>query len=276
MKLKEALSDVLPKELIGQLVRGFDVVGDVAIIIIPEQFQQYEKIIGDAILQNMSNVRIVAKRDGVYSGEYRLLPLKRIAGEGSFETIHKEYGLRYAVDPSLVYFSVRSGTERARVANLIQDDEEVLVLFSGIGPLPLMISKHSGARRIIGVEKNSNAIIFARKSLKLNKRIKNVSFLEGDVAEIVPGLKSTFSRVAMVLPQSGEEFLPCALPLIRNGGWLHFYDFQEEGEFAKSLRVVESAVKLLGGRVEESSVHKCGHIGPSRYRISVDSKIVWQ
>ena len=90
MKLKGALQDLFSEHELNLLVRGFDVVGDMAITIIPPELEHREAAIGEAILSANKNIRVVAKRDGVYSGEYRTIPLTIIAGENRKETLHKE------------------------------------------------------------------------------------------------------------------------------------------------------------------------------------------
>ena len=57
MKLKQALKDKLPEDELGLLVRGYDVVGDIAITIIPPELSLYEKLIGDTILAINKNVK---------------------------------------------------------------------------------------------------------------------------------------------------------------------------------------------------------------------------
>ncbi len=99
IKLKEVLQGVLAEKDVSQLVRGYDVIGDVAVIVIPEQLQSFEKEIAETILRVVKKVRVVAKRDGKCCGEFRITPLLPLAGEGEMETMHKEFGLFLHVAP---------------------------------------------------------------------------------------------------------------------------------------------------------------------------------
>lgn len=273
MKLKEILKGKAPECKLAKLVGSFDVFGDIAVIIIPDDLLVYEVDIGECILDSMANVRLVARRDGNYSGEYRTIGLRKIVGEGDFKTVHREFGINLSLDLREVYYSVRSGSERKRVAGCVEKGENILVMFSGIGPLPFMISKYSGAKKIIGVEKNPLSFSYAQKNLLLNKRLRNIEFKLGDVRNVVPELKDKFDRIAMVLPSAARDFLDVALPKLKNGGWLHYYDFQMKGEFEKS---VDDLQKVLNDRfsiLEKYSIHKCGHVAPGKYRICVDAKI---
>jgi len=273
MKLKETLKDVLSGRELGLLVRAYDVVGDIAITIIPPELEAKEGIIGAAILAQQKNIRVVAKRNGIYSGEFRTIPLKIIAGEDRKETEHKEHGVRLRLNPEKVYFSVRSGTERKRLATLVQPDEDVLVMFSGVGALPLVIAKISAAGTIVGIEKNLVAHEYAVRNLALNRKIRNVTFLAGDVRDVMPTLDRKFDRVAMPLPQSGALFLDIALAALKRGGSLHFYDFQPAEFFDDAVGKVQQACEKNNRRLRNAQTVVCGHSSPRMYRVCVDGEI---
>ncbi|MDR3631113.1 MAG: hypothetical protein P4L42_12340 [Desulfocapsaceae bacterium] len=271
MKLKEALREVLTPEERGLLVGSFDVVGSVAIIIVPVLLEAKENLIAAAILRLHRNIRTVAKRVGNYEGEFRTLSLKVIGGEGLGETVHRENGVRFLLNPEKVYFSVRSSHERQRIAALIGPGEEILVMFSGIGAFPLILAAGSRAGEIVGIEKNPDAHRYALKSLAANRRIKNVVLLAGDVRDVLPRLQRTFDRVLMPLPGSAGRYLDLALTVCRRGGWLHFYDFQPPDTFPESV----AAIKVGCGNRPVTDTHTavCGHCSPRRYRICVDARI---
>jgi tRNA (guanine37-N1)-methyltransferase len=273
MKLKKLLADSLsPKEL-QYLVGGYDVVGDIAIVIVPEPLTSREQIIAEAILASNKKIKVVAKRAGNYGGEFRTMPLQILAGENRKETEVKEYGVRLLVNPEAVYYSVRSGSERRRIASLVTPGESVLVLFSGIAPFPLIISRYSQAGSIVGIEKNPRAYDYAVLNLRRNKKQQNIQLFPGDVREVVPVLKDTYDRVIMPLPTRGEEFLPYALSVLKTGGYLHFYDMQRQELFDHSVEKIVNASAALDRRVLSSTLTKCGHCAPDIYRICVDTRI---
>lgn len=273
VNLKVYLQDILPREELDQLVRSFDVIGDMAVIIIPPELSHRKGVIGEAILANVKQVKVVARRDGLYSGEFRTIPLEVIAGENRKETVHREYGVNLLVNPETVYFSVRSSTERKRIADLVATDEEVLVLFSGIAPYPLVIAKNSRAHAIVGIEKNPEAHRFGLANLAANRKLKNIRLYCGDAAEILPGLGRTFDRIAMPLPKGGAPFLPIVFPALRRGGVLHYYDMRTESEFDDSVAVVRKAAEEAGRYLRNATVVKCGHCAPRTFRICVDCLI---
>lgn len=275
-KLKSLLSSKLTKQELALVVGSYDIVGDIAIIIIPEGLLHHKKIIGEAILGNNKNIKVVARRAGNYGGEFRTIDLEVIAGETRKETLLTEFGVRLAVNLETTYFSVRSGSERRRVASLVQPGEKVLVMFSGVGPYPLIIAKHSAAASVVGIEKNSLAHQYALKNLSLNKKIINVRFLQGDVAEIAASMDERFDRIVMPLPMGGNRFLGDAIELLtkETGGVIHYYEMAGEGDFdAASLRVKEACAEV-GRELGDIVVTRCGHCGPRSYRICVDGQIL--
>ncbi len=273
MKLKDVLEPVLSREEMGLLVGSFDIVGDIAIIIIPPELTAKERLIAEAIFKIHKNVKTVAKRAGIYEGEYRTIPLEVIGGEPLREVEHRENGVRFFLDPGNVYYSVRSGNERKRISRLVAQGEAILVMFSGIGAYPLVISANSEAGNIVGIEKNPAAHHFAEKSLRANRRIKNVTLYEGDVAQIVPLLSRPFDRVLMPLPSTAEDFLYCALAAVKPGGRLHFYDFQAKGDFTLAVDKLQKACGENNRALLRSEVVVCGHVSPGTYRICVDAVI---
>jgi tRNA (guanine37-N1)-methyltransferase len=273
MNLKQTLRARFPDLNPARLPGGFDQVGDIAVVGIAPEMEPLEAEIGTIILALHSTVRVVAKRNGQYGGDYRTLPLQVIAGVDRLTTVHRENGIVLQLDLAQVYFSVRSAHERARIAALVKPGERVAVLCSGIGPFPLIIGRHSKAQEVIGIEYNPVAHDYALRNLKANRTISSVRFLEGDVARILPALGRAFDRILLVLPHGGEVLLPCALDALRPGGTLHFYDMQAKGCGSATLIKIAAACKDKGRRPHPLQVVVCGHCGPTVHRVCLDAVI---
>jgi tRNA (guanine37-N1)-methyltransferase len=272
-RLKDLLAGVLDGNALRQLVGSYDVVGDIAVILVPPSLVIHEQRIAEAILAANRRVKVVARRAGNYGGEYRTIPLKIVAGERRLETEVREFGVRLRLHPAQVYYSVRSGNERRRIASLVRPGERILVLFSGIAPYPLILSRYSPAAAIVGIEKNPLAHRYAEENLRLNRGTGNIDLYCGDVHEVLPALGEDFHRLLMPLPTQAEEFLPEAMAVLRPGGVLHFYALCRQGEFARSLETVAAAASAAGRQVIEAMVIRCGHCGPRTYRICIDARI---
>lgn len=274
LTIKEKLRHVFSDEEVDALVRGYDFLGDVAIITLPVGLLHRQQEIAEAILDGNRRIRIVARRKSCHSGEFRTVQLEKIGGTGGFTTVHKEYGIKLHVDPENAYFSPRGAAERYRLAQLVAPGEHVLVMFSGAAPLALMIAHYGNAGAITCVEKNSAAHRLAVMNVEANRKSESIMCIQGDVEDIVPGLSTKFDRVAMPLPLDGERYLDLALRALRRGGVLHYYDFQNKGDFGEGCRAVEQACFEAQRQLMNARIFQCGHVGPRRYRICVDATIL--
>jgi tRNA (guanine37-N1)-methyltransferase len=91
----------IPEEFREDLPTSFDMIGDVAVIKLPDQLIPYKGRIGEALMIVNRSIRTVMMDSGV-KGDLRIRDLEQIAGEGSSETMHKEFGVRMMTDPAKV------------------------------------------------------------------------------------------------------------------------------------------------------------------------------
>lgn len=273
--LKEALAGKMPEEAIELVPRAFDTVGAIAVIEIPKGLEKYEKTIGRALLSVAPNIVTVVKKVGGHTGTFRRQKMKILAGKRSKTTMHTENGIRLMVHVQDTYFSPRTSTERLRVAGLVKPGENVLVMFSGIGPFPLTIAKNGKSRRIIGIEINPAAHKLAVESLGLNKKISSgVELKCGDVRDVLSGSSENFDRIIMPLPKGASGFLDLALLHSHPGTVLHVYDFSKEEEIdlvgPKLVRICSD----IGRKVRALQTVKCGQSGMREYRVCADLEVL--
>ncbi|MBW3011557.1 hypothetical protein KY311_00055, partial [Candidatus Woesearchaeota archaeon] len=188
-KITEKESGILPS--------SYDIIGDIAIVEIRKGDEKNEKKVAEALLKLHKNIKVVARKAGEHAGEFRTRKLKILAGENRKETIYRESGASIKLDVEKVYFSERLGTERLRIAKQIKKGENVLVMFSGCAPYPLVFSRNSKANLIFGIEKNPAAHKYALENVKIN-HADNVRLFCGDVNELMPlkraGVKSRWDE----------------------------------------------------------------------------------
>ncbi len=271
--MKDVLSDKLTEEEMKILRTSFDIVGSIAILEIPDELLDKEKLVAETLLKIQKNVKTVVKKAGIHSTEFRLQPMQYLTGVDTKETIHTEHGVRIKLDVEQVYFSSRLSTERERVAKQVKTGESVLVMFSGCAPYPCVIAKKSKAKDIIGVELNPVGHKYGLENIKLNK-LKNVELFQGDVRDVVPALKRKFDRIAMPLPKSAEDFLDIALSASKSGTIIHFYAFEAEEDFKKVHDKILAACKRNKLQCEILSTVKCGQHAPRVFRVCVDFKVL--
>jgi tRNA (guanine37-N1)-methyltransferase len=169
--LKDALKGKLTEEEFNHLKTSFDSVGDIAILEIDDEIKSKEKLIAETLLKLQKNIKVVCKKEGIHEGQFRTQKLKVLAGENRKETICKENGIQLKLDVENVYFSPRLSTERARIASLVKPKEEILCMFSGCGPYPVVILKNQQDVKITSIELNPTGVKYQRENIILNKSI---------------------------------------------------------------------------------------------------------
>jgi tRNA (guanine37-N1)-methyltransferase len=268
VSLKEMLKEKLSEEELKVLRRSFEIIGNVAILEIPDEIIEKKDLIVDAILIKHKSVKTILRKVGEVGGIYRVASYEKIYGKET-ETIAKEHGCRFLVDPTKAYFSSRLSTERERVARLVKEGERVLVMFGGVGPFAIVIAKLSKPREVIGVELNSTAVEYFRKNVKLNK-LENVIVIEGDVSEVVPRLEGEFDRILMPAPYSAESFVHLLRGKVKKGGFVHYYTFESENYEEQLTKKVEEIFLKNGIVAKAFFMRKCGSFAPYVNRYVVD------
>jgi tRNA (guanine37-N1)-methyltransferase len=249
----DALEGKLSEEERQALITSFDIVGDIAVLEIEPLLEKKEKLIADAVLSVHPNIKVVAKKAGGTQGEFRIRPVKVVAGENRTDTLYRESGCMFHLDLNKTYFSGRLSTERQRIAAQVKRSENILALFAGIGPFPIVIERNAPnlPKKQLAVELNPDACAFLRENIVLNK-CKTIEAVEGDVRKVLAGKKYALwaDRAIMPLPKSGEEFLASILPCMKKGGIVHFYSFGAESEpYAKAEEVAREKAASCGREV---------------------------
>jgi len=278
--LKENLSKELTKEEFEFVKAAHDNIGTIAIVEIPQTLEHREKIIAQTLLKTNPQIKTVLKKANIHEGVYRTQKMTYLAGVDTKETIYRENNVLLKLDVEKVYFSVRLGNERKRIMQLVYPGEEILVMFSGAAPYPIVLSKNTKAKHILGIEINPEGHKYGLENIRLNK-VQNVDLICGDVHKIIPELiakdpnkKLSFDRILMPLPKTADEFLDDALAVSRNGTIIHFYDFLEIGKFDDALLKIDKACEKREMKHEVLEIVKCGQHAPYIYRICVDFKIL--
>ena len=149
MNLKELMKDELSAEELGLLKRSFDQIGTIAQLEIPDELKGKEDIIAQKIIATYKNIKTVVKKEDITLGEYRIRPVKILAGEMTTITLHKENGIFLNLDLNKVFFTPRLSGERLRVLKLIKRNDFVADLFCGVGPYAILIAKYSKAKKVL-------------------------------------------------------------------------------------------------------------------------------
>jgi tRNA (guanine37-N1)-methyltransferase len=257
---------------------SFDIIGSrekaVAIIEIPEELKDKKVEIAKALMKRHKNVKAVLEKISERKGKLRLREYSLIAGDPNTEVLHKEYGYLLKLDPQKVYFSPREASERQRIASQVKADEKVLVMFCGVAPYCIAISKAQPFAKVYGVEINEDAYKYAVENVRINGVSERVFLFLGDVKDVVPKLKLKFDRIIMPLPKAAYRYLDVAIPKLKKNGVLHFYYWGKENKlFEKAKRIIEKRLKKLNKRFKILNFKKVLPYAPRKWKIVLDLKV---
>ena len=281
--MKERLKFLLAEQLepweLKLAYKSYDIVGDIAVIRVPEPLKQRTKIIAEAVMQSHKRLKAVWRQTSSVSGSFRLRGLELVLGERKTETVHKEHGCIFKVDLEKCYFSPRLAYERMRIARQVRPDETISNMFAGVGCYSIVIAKYSKPKKIFSIDTNSFAIQYMRENIKLNRVEETVVPVQGDSKKVIEErLQNVADRIIMPLPERAYEYLDYAvLALKPTGGWIHYYAFEhakkDENPIEKTELKVSDKMQMLG----VSFVVEFGRIvrttGPNWYQVVLDIQV---
>jgi tRNA (guanine37-N1)-methyltransferase len=277
--LKKTPQEKLSSQELALIYNAYDIIGDIAIIRVPEQLASRSGIIAAAVMTQHKHVKAVWRQSSPVSGDFRLRELEWIAGEKRAETLHKEYGGLFKVDVSECYFSPRLAFERMRIANMVGDNEVVVNMFAGVGVYSILIAKRQKSVKVVSIDLNPVAVRYMHENILLNKVVNQVIPIKGDARAIVQErLSDTANRVLMPLPETAYNYLNSAISAIRAPrGWIHYYDFEharkQENAIDKVATKIGERLHDLGTPFELASSRIVRQTGPNWYQVALDLQV---
>ena len=230
-QIKKHLSEDIPEDLIKKIPDKWEKIGDVLILTISKDLKKYYKTIGKAYSEIL-NCKTVLNDIGGIKGEYRKPNVKRIYGTDETETVHKENGIKFKIDPKKIMFSSGNMDERLRMAKISNNNEIVVDLFAGIGYFTLPMAVYSKPKKIIACEKNPTAYKYLCENIVLNNVVDIVEPLKGDNRITAP--KNIANRVIVGYIGETNKFISTAFDCLKNRtGIIHFHDKFPEKDVPK-------------------------------------------
>ncbi len=278
-KLKFLLAEQLEPWELKLAYKSYDIVGDIAVIRVPEPLKRRSKIIAEAVMQSHKRLKAVWRQTSSVSGNFRLRGLELVLGERKTEAVHNEYGCVFKVDLEKCYFSPRLAYERMRIARQVRPNETILNMFAGVGCYSIIIAKHSKPKKIFSIDTNSSAIQYMRENIKLNRVEETVVPVQGDSKKVIEErLQNIADRIIMPLPEKAYEYLDYAVMALKpTGGWIHYYDFEhaKKGENPIEKTELKASEKLhtLGASFAVEFGRIVRTTGPNWYQVVLDIQV---
>ena len=267
---KEIIS--VPKDVLSFLPTSYDIVGDIILIKLPSHLLKYKSEIGRSLLEVHKGCKTVCLINPV-EGEFRARRTEVIGGVKKTRTFHNEYGLKFLVDVSKVYFSPRLAAERNRVACSVKKGETVIDMFAGVAPFSLMIAKLADPKIVYAIEKNKFAADIAKENTKLNNVLDKVEVIFADaenIKEIIEKRKISVDRFIMNLPFLAHKFFPLVLDCIEKASILHYYDILKEEKIEDRIDYLKKVATEKKCKLSDIKIRKIKTYSPREFYIGLD------
>lgn len=207
----------------GRAIRGFQRIGDIVLFHGP---RPDTAAVEDAVRRcRPRGVLWVRGHEGV-----ERVPRAELVHGSSGEVVHRESGIRYRLDPSLVMFSQGNREEKARLTRLVRPGERIADLFAGIGYFALGLARAGGF--VHAMEINPVAHGYLCRNIELNGLAGRVRPECGDCRDLLSG---TYDRLVLGHFESARS-LEHALAHVRSGSHLHLHAIEARpGDLAPGL-----------------------------------------
>jgi tRNA (guanine37-N1)-methyltransferase len=254
VQLSQVLKEDIPEDLHHLIPDRFEVIGDIAILSIPNELLPYQTTIAKSLINQRRNITTVLGRVSKRSGTCRIAGYQPIIGTKT-RTLCKESGFRYRVDLSHAFFTSRLAGERQRISEIIRPGELILVPFAGVGPFVIPVAARGA--RVIAIEMNPDACLLLRENIRQNHLEDRVDIIRGDASLASRMLRIISDRVIIPTPYGHDEtFVPLSRT-VRKGGSIHFYTFDNRDG------AQERAKAFTQAGYEVDRFHRCGNVAPS-------------
>jgi tRNA (guanine37-N1)-methyltransferase len=264
---------------LAHLAKGIDIIGDIAILKLSDEFQDEKHDIADSLLDLVPYLRVILRQTGPVGSQFRTRKIEWLAGEHRTETVHHEFGCQYKVNVETTYFSPRLSHERKRIADLVSPGERVVNFFAGVGSFSIMIARHSHPARVYSIDINADAVRYHAMNNKLNAVEDTIDLICGEANRVVmTSLVGRANRVLLPLPELALESLLTAKSALENeGGVVHCYVFTDSNRRSEAgkqaLSKLVPALRSLGAMEENAKAHIVRSVGPCRYQVCLDIRI---
>ncbi|MGQ9759213.1 MAG: class I SAM-dependent methyltransferase [Candidatus Methanomethylicaceae archaeon] len=273
--VREALNKIFSEKELRKAITSIDIIGDLAVIKIPREWEYRKYEVGEALLSSLNGVNGVFRQTTPASMEYKVRGMEWLAGRSDTVTIHKEHGCSYKVDLSTVYFSPRLSYERLRIASLVKEGEILVNMFAGVGTFSIIAAVRGGAEKVFSIDKSPEAFKYMFENIIINNLSGKVIPILGDAKDVALDLEGMADRVLMPLPSLALQYLPYAIMCLRDSGWLHLYLHQQGKTRREALNEgIEVLRKELEGNIRSIIGRVVRSVGKRLYQIVLDVEVV--
>ena len=253
MGLTDQLAGRMPADLLSLVSDHFEVIGDVAVLSVPDELELYKHLIAQAIVSKRKNIATILNKKEKVIGDSRTARYEILKGDSAV-TLHHEFGFAYRLDISRTFFSARLANERKRVTDQVRQGEKVCVPFAGVGPFAIPAAARGA--EVLAIEKNPEAFRYLLENIALNRVTGNCRALQGNALDTEHLPPAAFDRLIIPAPYGLDHALGTLLPVLCENGMVHFYTFRAKEQIPDLVLAFERE----GLMVRYSA--PCGNVAP--------------
>jgi len=217
----------------------YSILGDVALVCFDGADEERRQEVADA-LEEHHGVRVTLDDLGV-KGDERVPETRHIAGEKDTETVHRENGFEFTLDPSCVMLSVGNAEERVRMRDAVSEDERVFDTFAGIGYFAIPAAV--GGAEVVAAEIRETAYNYLVENAHRNGVADCLDARHADCRDV----SVDADRVIMGhFEATRDDFLEHALDCLGDEGVAHVHDAVHENSKDETVRRVREAARRHG------------------------------
>ncbi|MCS4541216.1 MAG: class I SAM-dependent methyltransferase family protein [Euryarchaeota archaeon] len=265
------LKEKLITEELNLLPSGWEILGDILIIRLNPKLNEKRNLIGQAFLE-MYGPRIrSAVQQLKIVGDIREQKIEVLAGDSNTETIHRELGCKFKIDPAKLMFSFGNHYERKRMAFISNPNETVIDMFAGVGQFCIPMAVHSKPKKVFGIEINPVTFHYLSENIKLNRLEYVMTPILGDCREVE---LAKADRIIMGYLRNTEQFLPKAFELVKPSGIIHYHEVSPaKFLFEQPINHIESITTATGKKIKILEKRMIKEYSPGTYHVVVDFQV---
>jgi len=270
ISLKEYLKGSLSEAELSQVPSGWQVLGDIIIVGIPETLESKKLQIAEALLSMYPKCRSVVRDLGI-EGQFRQPKRELLLGNGT-ETVHKEHGCFFKQDVTKVMYSKGNLEERKRMSKLGKG-EVVVDMFAGIGYFSIPMAVHTHPEKIFSIEINPESFAYLKENISLNHVEDIITPILGDCSQAAP--EGEADRVIMGYVGTTHHYLETGIKsLKKSGGILHYHETVPENlARTRPEERIKKAAGYLEKKVEILATRRIKKYSPGVLHVVVDARI---
>ena len=245
----------IPEDLLQYLPKKWFVLGHVLLFQLHPKLLSWKEIIGKLLLDvDHRPVKTAAMHIGKIIGEFRVPQYEIVYGDPHAETIHREAGCVFKLDPLKIMFSPGNTEERQRLPLFVQKNDVVADFFACVGQWSIPIGKKSEAKKVYAIELNELAYSYLRENIQLNKLEDRITPLLGDCNEVAP--EKCADHVILGYLFNTYKYLHKAINALKpKGGWIHYHETLSRHDFPHlPMNRIKTTSEALGFEIKDKKI----------------------